>query len=66
MKHPERVSAIITQNGNAYIEGLSKEWGPWQAYWKDPSPENRRHTRGSSDLRRSSLRWARAIRDALA
>jgi pimeloyl-ACP methyl ester carboxylesterase len=47
MKHPERVSAIITQNGNAYIEGLSKEWGPWQAYWKDPSPENRERCRAS-------------------
>lgn len=38
MRHPERVSAIITQNGNAYIEGLSSEWEPWQAYWRDPSP----------------------------
>lgn len=28
MKHPERVSAIVTQNSNAYLEGLSNEWGP--------------------------------------
>ena len=47
MKHPERVSAIITQNGNAYQEGLSKEWGPWQAYWRDPSPRNREACRAS-------------------
>ena len=47
MKHPERISAIISQNGNAYVEGLSKEWGPWQTYWKDPSPENREQCRGS-------------------
>jgi pimeloyl-ACP methyl ester carboxylesterase len=47
MRHPERVSAIITQNGNAYIEGLSSEWEPWQAYWRDPSPENREACRGS-------------------
>lgn len=41
MDHPERISAIITQNGNAYAEGLSAAWEPWQAYWRDPSPANR-------------------------
>ena len=35
--HPERVTAIITQNGNAYVEGFSKDWEPWQAYWRDPT-----------------------------
>ncbi len=47
MKHPERVTAIITQNGNAYVEGLSKEWGPWQTYWREPTPEHREATRAS-------------------
>lgn len=47
MRHPERVSAVVTQNGNAYIEGLSKEWGPWQAYWRDPTPANRERCRAS-------------------
>jgi pimeloyl-ACP methyl ester carboxylesterase len=47
LQHPERVSAIITQNGNAYIEGLSAEWGPWQAYWREPTPAHREATRGS-------------------
>ncbi len=47
MAHPERVTAIVTQNGNAYLEGLSDEWGPWQAYWRDPTPENRDRCRGS-------------------
>lgn len=41
MRHPERVSAIISQNGNAYVEGFSDEWGPWEAYWRDPSSANR-------------------------
>jgi pimeloyl-ACP methyl ester carboxylesterase len=41
LSHPERVSALISQNGNAYEEGLSDGWNPIQAYWKDPSPENR-------------------------
>ena len=41
LRHPERVTAIISQNGNAYLEGLSEGWNPIQAYWKDPSPANR-------------------------
>ena len=40
-RHPERVTAIISQNGNAYEEGLSDAWSPIKAYWKDPSPANR-------------------------
>lgn len=39
--HPERVSAIISQNGNAYVEGLSDGWSPIQKYWREPSSENR-------------------------
>ena len=38
---PERVSALITQNGNAYEEGLSPLWEPLRAYWRDPSDRNR-------------------------
>lgn len=40
-KHPDRITAIISQNGNAYEEGLSGGWSPIQAYWKDPSEANR-------------------------
>ena len=40
-RSPERVSAIITQNGNAYLEGLSDGWGPFKAYWADPTPATR-------------------------
>ena len=40
-RHPERITAIISQNGNAYEEGLSDGWNPVQAYWKDPSEANR-------------------------
>jgi pimeloyl-ACP methyl ester carboxylesterase len=39
--HPERVAAIISQNGNAYEEGLSDGWNPIRAYWEDPSQVNR-------------------------
>ena len=41
VKHPERITAIISQNGNAYEEGLSDGWTPIKAYWQDPSPANR-------------------------
>jgi len=39
--HPERVTAIISQNGNAYEEGLSEGWNPIQKYWRQPTPANR-------------------------
>jgi pimeloyl-ACP methyl ester carboxylesterase len=39
--HPDRITAIISQNGNAYEEGLSEGWSPIRAYWETPSPANR-------------------------
>lgn len=41
MANPEKITGIITQNGNAYEEGLSSAWNPIQRYWKDPSSANR-------------------------
>ena len=41
VKHPERITAIISQNGNAYEEGLSDGWTPICAYWQEPSKANR-------------------------
>ena len=41
LAHPDRVTAIISQNGNAYEEGLSQGWNPIQKYWKEPTPQNR-------------------------
>lgn len=45
LAHPERVTAIITQNGNAYLDGFSAAWESWQRYWREPTPENREATR---------------------
>ncbi|HEY4174499.1 MAG TPA: alpha/beta hydrolase [Rhodopila sp.] len=39
--HPERIAAIISQNGNAYEEGLSEGWNPIRAYWQTRSQANR-------------------------
>lgn len=41
VNHPEQITAIISQNGNAYEEGLSEGWNPIQAYWQDATEENR-------------------------
>ena len=41
LRHPERVQALIVQNGNAYHEGLLKFWDPIKKYWYDATPENR-------------------------
>jgi pimeloyl-ACP methyl ester carboxylesterase len=45
VRHPERIAAIISQNGNAYEEGLSDGWTPIRAYWQDPSQANRKALR---------------------
>jgi pimeloyl-ACP methyl ester carboxylesterase len=55
LRHPERITAIVTQNGNAYLEGLSEGWNPIQAYWKDPSPQNRAALRAF--LTPETTRW---------
>jgi pimeloyl-ACP methyl ester carboxylesterase len=46
VEHPERITAIVTQNGNAYLEGVSEAFAPVQAYWNDPSRANRDALRG--------------------
>ncbi len=41
LAHPERVSALISQNGNAYLEGLGDAWAPIRRYWAEPTAQNR-------------------------
>src|SRR5579859_2452528 len=55
IRHPERITAIISQNGNAYEEGLSEGWNPIRAYWQNPSPENRNGLRAF--LAPETTRW---------
>ncbi len=45
VKHPERITAMISQNGNAYEEGLSDGWSPIRAYWREPTEANRQALR---------------------
>ena len=41
LAHPDRVTGLVSQNGNAYLDGLGDAWAPIRAYWEDPSPANR-------------------------
>jgi pimeloyl-ACP methyl ester carboxylesterase len=56
MARPERVSAIISQNGNAYEEGLGDAWGPIRKYWAEPTAENR-EVIGQNILTLEGTRW---------
>jgi pimeloyl-ACP methyl ester carboxylesterase len=56
MAHPERVAAIVSQNGNAYEEGLGDAWGPIRKYWASPTPENREVIR-QNVLTLEGTRW---------
>ncbi len=55
VRHPDRVTALISQNGNAYEEGLSAGWNPIRAYWQEPSEVNREALR--SFLAPETTRW---------
>jgi pimeloyl-ACP methyl ester carboxylesterase len=55
VEHPDRINAIISQNGNAYEEGLSDGWNPIRAYWQEPSLANREALR--SFLAPDTTRW---------
>ncbi|WP_067812564.1 alpha/beta fold hydrolase [Actinomadura kijaniata] len=55
LRHPERITGIVTQNGNAYEEGLTPFWKPIRDYWADPSKENGDALRGL--LTRDATHW---------
>jgi pimeloyl-ACP methyl ester carboxylesterase len=46
LKHPDRITAIVSQNGNTYLEGVSEAFAPVQAYWNEPTQVNRNALRG--------------------
>ncbi len=66
LKHPDRITAIISQNGNAYLEGLSDGWNPIQAYWKDPTPENRFALRAFLSPETTRWQYVHGVRDEAA
>jgi pimeloyl-ACP methyl ester carboxylesterase len=64
VKHPERVTAIVSQNGNAYEEGLSEGWNPIRAYWRDPSPANRAALREFLKPETTLWQYTHGVKDA--
>jgi pimeloyl-ACP methyl ester carboxylesterase len=63
VKHPERITAIISQNGNAYEEGLSEGWNPIRAYWQDASPANREALRAFLKPETTAWQYMHGVRD---
>ena len=61
--HPERITAIISQNGNAYEEGLSEGWNPIQKYWKEPTAENRAALRDFLKPEATKWQYVHGVRD---
>jgi len=55
LRYPDRISALISQNCNAYVEGLSDDWAPVRAFWENPSQQNRDALRSLSTLK--TTRW---------
>lgn len=62
-KYPERVEALIIQNGNAYEEGLREFWEPVKAYWRDPSPQNLDKLRFLLSLEGTQWQYTNGVRN---
>jgi pimeloyl-ACP methyl ester carboxylesterase len=63
VKHPDRITTIISQNGNAYEEGLSDGWNPIRAYWKEASSANREALRGLLTLESTIWQYTHGVSD---
>jgi pimeloyl-ACP methyl ester carboxylesterase len=64
LKHPDRITAIVSQNGNAYVEGLSEGWNPIRKYWEDPSQANRDALRGFLKPETTVQQYTHGVSDA--
>jgi pimeloyl-ACP methyl ester carboxylesterase len=62
-KYPERVEALIVQNGNAYEEGLREFWEPLKAYWQDRSPENADKLKHLVNLEATKWQYTNGVRN---
>jgi pimeloyl-ACP methyl ester carboxylesterase len=64
VRHPERISAIISQNGNAYEDGLSDGWNPIRAYWIEASETNRKALRAFLSPETTVWQYTHGVPDA--
>jgi pimeloyl-ACP methyl ester carboxylesterase len=63
VRHPERITAIVSQNGNAYEEGLSAGWNPIRAYWQDDSRANREALRSFLTPQTTAWQYTHGVSD---
>jgi pimeloyl-ACP methyl ester carboxylesterase len=63
LRHPERVQALIVQNGNAYDEGLLEFWDPIKKYWKEATPENRTGLHFLVELKATRWQYENGVSD---
>ncbi|AWL07570.1 hydrolase [Massilia oculi] len=63
VRHPEKITAIVSQNGNAYEEGLSPGWAPMRAAWADPTPANREALRKFNTLDMLKWQYVEGVKD---
>jgi pimeloyl-ACP methyl ester carboxylesterase len=63
-RHPDRITAIISQNGNAYEEGLSDGWSPIRAYWEKPTDANRKALRAFLTPETTHWQYTHGVPDA--
>jgi pimeloyl-ACP methyl ester carboxylesterase len=61
LRAPQRVSALVVQNGNAYDEGLSGEWEPLRAYWREPTAQRREALRGWLGVEGTRLQYTAGL-----
>ena len=66
MRHPGRITSIVSQNGNAYVEGLSDGWDPIRAYWQEPSEANRAVLRALLTPETTYWQYTHGVADASA
>jgi len=63
VRHPERITALVSQNGNGYEEGLSPGWAPMRAAWADPSPANREALRTFNSFEMTKWQYTEGVTD---
>ncbi len=66
IRHPERIAGIISQNGNAYVEGLSEGWNPIRAYWEDASATHREALRAMLTPQTTYWQYTHGVADVSA
>jgi len=63
LKHPQQVLALVSQNGNAYEEGLSEGWNPIQKYWREPTAAHRSALRAFLELDMTKFQYVHGVSD---